>query len=80
MFGWLKGLFAGGRAPVVPSLSGEVSSLTGYKCVVWLHDGSKREYRVEADNHVDATSRCEKLVCEGGVDRGEIKYILAQLP
>ena len=74
MFSWMKGWFK--------SKPESTCTLTrpNYECVVWFHDGSKRKYQVEADNHVDATTKCEKILCDGGIDRGEIKYILAQLP
>ena len=50
-----------------------------FNCTVWLHDGSKRDFLVDADSHVDASNKCEDLVCKE-VDRGQIRYIMVPLP
>ncbi|NCA14421.1 MAG: hypothetical protein EBS89_09850 [Proteobacteria bacterium] len=50
-----------------------------FECTVWLHDGSKREFSVDADSHVDASVKCETLVCKD-IDRGQIRHVVVQLP
>ena len=50
-----------------------------FECTAWLNDGSRREFLVDAHSHVDASAKCETLLCDqAGIDRGDIKYIMAQ--